>query len=257
MLSNSIKRILLFGFLIFPALSSAYQPMFDLRCLHPVFAFGGGGAFAWDVKGQQTSFPIVDPNEDEYFVYHPSDTQQIAGLFDIFLGAEYQLRPDLAGQLGVDYNQTSTFQDKGMLYQGVPGAPSQYDYEYNINTRQVLLEGKLLYSNPRFRGYHPYLTAGVGTAFNRAYHYQTDIPPFSTFTREYYNHSTRSLAYRLGVGVDIDLSKNLRLGFSYRFADLGTVRLGSSTINDQSVDGTLMQSNLYVNEVLAQLTFIL
>ncbi|MEO7049215.1 MAG: outer membrane beta-barrel protein [Ferruginibacter sp.] len=159
-------------------------------------------------------------------------------------------------QTGLGYDQASNFEAKGSLAQGADAqSEDQYSYHYSVLARQVLVEGKLLY---RFRErYFPYFLLGLGTAFNKASSYGTNVPPFSTFTRQYQNNTQTSFSYAIGLGVDVDVINHLRLGIGYRFADFGQVQLGKSTIDTTSVGGTLTQTHLYANEILAQLTFVI
>ena len=136
---------------------------------------------------------------------------QTSGLLDAFLGAEWTIQPDWALQLGLDYNQAAPFSANGTLVQGAD-VPSQdtFGYHYSILARQLLVEGKLLYTfNQRF---HPYIMGGLGAAFNKSSNYYISAPPFLTFTRIYSNNSVTSFSYAAGLGIDFDITCYMRLG---------------------------------------------
>ena len=46
-------------------------------------------------------------------------------------------------------------------------------------------------------------------------------------------------------------------GLAYRFSGLGNADLGIANIDGSYVSGALLQSNLYANEVLLQLTYVI
>lgn len=221
----------------------------------PVMGVGGGISSAYAL-GQAQTFPIVNPVTDSFYQYTPQNRSQTQGLFEFFLGGEHILSPQWRMQPGLAYDETSSFTVQGQLTQGadIPSA-DQYHYQYKVLTRQILAQSKLMYVYRE--KYYPYFLLGLGGALNTAAHYTTTVPPFLTFTRLYDRHVTGSFAYRVGAGVDMDIHTHVRLGVSYRFANLGGAGLGSARIDTVSVNGTLSQNNLYANEVLFQLSYII
>lgn len=221
----------------------------------PVVALGLGASVATSI-GKSQNFPIIDPISDEYFLYSSGGSSRVAALFDGFAGVEWNYRPKWKIQVGVDYNQSSSFSTSGNFIQGADViSQDNYTYHYNVITRQILAAGKLLYTFKHI--YHPYLFAGVGASFNKAYNYTTNVPPFLTFTRMYSDHTNTSFSYAAGFGVDVDVTRKIRAGIGYRFADLGRADLGNPNIDGISVPGALSQSHIYTNEVLAQVTWLL
>ena len=104
--------------------------------------------------------------------------------------------------------------------------------------------------------WHPYITAGVGEAFNNAYAYietpiiSSDVP----MTEPFSSHSTKAFTYFAGLGLDVDVGEHLRAGAGYRFLDLGQASLGMTPLQDST--NTISHSHLHANEFLAQLTFV-
>lgn len=216
----------------------------------------GGGAAITRKAGEANDFPIKDPASDSFYNYTAERSSQTAQLFSLFLGAEWPLHPSWEGQLGIGYRQTRIFPVKGTLTQGAD-VPSQdsFTYNYNIVTKQLVLEGKLLYN------YHylcmPYLTGGLGFAMNKSYGFTPNIPANETFTRNYTSHTNNAFSYSLGIGVDIDMGSEFRVGAGYRFTNLGEVKLGGARIDGVGQSGTLIQSSLDVHEFYGELTFLL
>jgi opacity protein-like surface antigen len=225
------------------------------RTWHLVISTSGGIAKSSDA-GKSQNFPIQNPATDEFYTYTANRASQTSALFGGFLGIEWLLRPNWSLQTGIEYNQPSAFSGQGTLAQGADiASQNSYTYQYNISNQQVLAEAKLLY-NFKER-LHPYVLLGLGAAFNRANGFGTNVPPFLAFTRQYSNNTQSSFSYAAGLGVDADITAHARIGVGYRFTDLGKVALGSATIDNTNVSGTLSQSHLYTNEVLAQLTWVI
>lgn len=257
MLTKWIKVFLVFSISISTSISSyaiSWSNWWHNKMWHPIATIGGGVSISSDI-GESKNFPILNPTTDEFYYYTINSATQTSGLLDAFLGAEWNLRPNWALQAGIGYNQASPFSASGTFVQGADvETEDTYNYRYGILLRQLLIEGKLLYSIKEY--FHPYVLVGLGAAFNKAYNYYTTVPRFLTFTRMYSNNSTTSFSYALGIGLDYDVTSQIRLGLGYRFADLGKVELGSAVIDTTSVSGTLSQSNLYTNEVLVQFTWV-
>ena len=246
-----IRKNLCRTFLILLAATSAFFT--SAYAWHPVLSVGGGMSTSSTV-GNSTTFPIQNATTDEFYAYSVNHSTQTSSLLDSFLGIEWHVRPNWMMQMGINYNQASPFSARGPFLQGADaGSADAYMYHYRVLTRQLLLEGKLLYTLKN--RYHPYLLAGLGAAFNKAYNFYTSVPPTLTFTRMYANNATTSFSYAIGVGIDTDIASQLRLGIGYRFANVGQIKLGGATIDTINVYGTLSQSNWYANELILQLTW--
>lgn len=222
--------------------------------VHAIASVGGGVLLSANGSSSQY-FPIMNPTTDEYYSYAGDNSTQTKGLFDVFLGGEWGFAPNWALQLGAGYHQTGHFRVDSTFIQGADAqSADQYNYDYRFSTRQVMAESKLLYHVKE--RYHPYAFLGLGGAFNHADEFTTNVPPFLTFTREYYDNTQTSFTYSLGLGVDVDINKYLRIGVGYRFADLGQAQLGTPTIDGIPVSGALTQRHVLANEFLLQLSVI-
>ncbi len=222
---------------------------------HAVISAGGGVAGVTSI-GQSKTFPIINAITDEYFVYSPQNGTKTKGLWEVFLGAEHPFYANWLVQAGIAYAQAGSYSVKGTFVQGadVPSA-NQYNYNFDVMTRQLLAQAKVIY--PYNDKLYPYFLLGLGGSFNRASNYATSVPPFLTFTRMYANNTANAFAFRVGLGADVKITPHTRVGLAYRFSDLGSVQLGGATINNIRTPGTLSQSNLYANEVLAQFTYVI
>lgn len=255
-MKNKIHPFLIFLTLLPNALVYAKSILLaDTPSWRRVIGVGGGVAITTNL-GQSQTFPILNPTTDEYFTYLPSNQSQTAGLFEVFLGAERRVFSNWLFQAGLAYNQSGTYKTQGNFTQGADaGSANQYTYQYKVTARELLAQGKLMH--PYHDKFYPYVLVGIGGSFNRASNYATNVPPFLTFTRDYANNTSSSFAYKVGLGSDLDITQHTRLGLAYRFSDLGNANLGMATIDGSGVPGALSQSNLYANELLLQLTYII
>ncbi|GEM_PF-2397141 len=235
----------------FPAVAIVEpKPTYNLR---RVISLAGGAGVTSSVGISQT-FPIANPGSGLFYTYTANQEAQTHAIFDGFVGVEWMYQPRLALQFGLGLNIAGNVRAKGDLLQGNNISPAdQYYYQYSVLSRQLFAETKLLYQHKSC--IHPYVLLGLGVAFNSAYSFQTDVPS-PAFTRLYNNNTETSFTYRVGAGLDLDVTNQLRLGLGYRFTDRGHVQLGSAKINSTSVSGTLEQNHLYTNEMLAQLTWL-
>lgn len=234
---------------------AANSPSESFQPWRPIISVGGGVSSVFNV-GRFQNFPIITPTTDSFYTYVPQSSTQIEGLFEIFLGTEQALFGKWRLQSGLAYDQTGSYTNTGTLTQGADlPSSNQYNYQFKIVTHQILAQIKAIY--PYRNKLNPYFLLGLGGAVNTSSNFSTTVPPFLTFTREYANDTVGSFAYRVGFGLDIELGNHLRTGIMYRFADLGNYRLGNTNINGVAVPGTLSQNNIYANEMLIQLTYVL
>ncbi len=221
----------------------------DANSMRPAVTISGGVAITSDM-GKSATLSNIDSST---YTYSP-DKSQTQGIGGVFIGEEFYFSPNWFWQAGISYYRISSTA-KGNLTQGADVmSQDHYRYDFNLVSQQVLFDNKFFLNLQEI--YHPYLSVGIGAAFNHAYSYDTNVPPFLTFTPEFSNHSTSSFSYSVGVGADVDIPCNWRLGVGYRFTDLGRVSLGDGRIDTTPISGTLKQTHFYNHEILAQLTYL-
>lgn len=259
--TSLIVFISLIFFNLFPVSAHAGYESYRGYCgecwWHPIVSLGGGYLASTEM-GQSQTFPIQNPITDEFFIYSANHGTATRGFFDAFVGVEFPSWMSFGTilQLGLGYSQTAPFTVKGTLTQGADVfSQDVFNYQYNVTLYQLLVEAKLLATFATV--FHPYVFAGVGVAFNKANDFETNVPPFLTFTRMYANNTTDFFSYSLGFGIDYDLDALFRVGVGYRFSSYGHVNLGNAVIDTTPVPGTLSQDHLYTNEIIGQITFVL
>lgn len=228
-----------------------YRAPYVENRFHTVLTLLGGKT--WTHVGKSQSF---EPLPDLSFNYNASNTNQHKRTWGVFIGEEFRLNPWWAIQLGGSYYQIAGFQPSGLLIQGfVPAPLVQSNYSYSVRSKQFYLESKLLAN--LFGIIHPYVSAGAGKAYNQVYGYQIANQLIGPITPLYTSKTNVNFTYSVGTGIDLDLTRNLRLGAGYRFADLGKVNLGEGTVSGLGVDMTLKQKHLYAKQLFAQITLVI
>ena len=257
---ENIRTLGIIAFIGFPGVFLSHHTyssglvIFD-KPWNPVFALGIGSSSVSAIN-QSQSFPIQNPITDEFYEYTAQHSSRNSALFEIFIGAESDLNARWKIQPGVDFNTTPRpFSAEGIFVQGADVQSADvFGYHFNAVSQQLMASAKLLY---QFHSkYHPYVFAGLGASFNRAYNYHTTVPYYLTFTRMYQDNTHTSLSYSLGLGVDVAITSSMRFGLGYRYTDLGSLKLGNAFIDTTQVSGTLTNAKLHSNQFLVQATWI-
>lgn len=238
------KRILLscIVFALFPALSSA--------TIRPVVSVSLGSDRT--NLGMTKVISMAAPNQNSYVSFNNHyDTEAVAGLF---VGGETLFFQNWSLQLGLSYFQNSSFAARGNVNQFADPTYNNFTYQYQIQSRRFSVETKL--SRVFLQKWHPYISASVGEALNKAYAY-TEYPLSSEdvpMTELFNSHTTKAFTYTAGLGVDVDIAEHLRVGAGYRFVGLGNASLGASPLQDGT--NTISHTQLHANELIAQITYL-
>ncbi|MDX2347133.1 MAG: hypothetical protein QNK11_09715 [Legionella sp.] len=236
------------------------------KTLRPLASIQGGYACMNASNKTQT----YSGTDDNLFIYTPSSSNCNTGFYGIFLGGERFLR-DISNhpiflQLGLEYNNFSKTKITGTNNVGVDAASfTQYSYQFNIKTQQVLAGIKLL-TTKRER-YHPYGEAGLGIAFHQANNYSvsTNETGSLNFTPDFVNSNNMKFSAILGLGLDVNIYQHIRAGLGYRFSYLntatlgnGSVNLGNASLSNSNIPVTFnpKASYLYANQLLGHITYV-
>jgi opacity protein-like surface antigen len=216
--------------------------------LHPVVTLSTGFARANVYSSKLINF---DPFQNAYIGTNHFDTETDSGLF---VGAEMDFLQNWAWQLGLSYFQNEGFQESGNVYQFADPAFNNLTYQYQISSRRISIETKI---SRAFREiWHPYFSLSFGRACNKSYQYtetpvtSADVPMLVPFA----NNTAHTWAYSLGVGLDVNIAANWRLGAGYRFVNLGSASLGTTPL--QSGTETISNDPIHTNELLAQISYV-
>lgn len=203
--------------------------------------------------GTSKDFPAGISDGVNFYNYTDHTPTQSQTVYGFFGGYELAIDPRLSMQVGLAYYQSGAFDAKGLVSQGTsPATAVVFPYNYYVSSQRWLIESKLLYNKRRL---HPYVMAGIGAAVNEAANFQ--VGSGATASYQFGNNTMRSITYSLGIGLDVDVAANVRLGIGYRFSDYGSYQLGRGVIGSTVTTNDLGQAHLYVNEILAQFILFL
>lgn len=227
--------------------------------VHGVYSLIGGWSWTNTSNGNHQYV-----SDDDVFIYsYNNNNTHSHGVIGGFIGGEWILlcNPYLYGQLGIEYDYFSSTSLLGANLVGIEIATSTpYVFNYKVQTQQVLIAGKLLTSFWQF--VHPYLSAALGAAFNRTHDFFTYTPQTGSINiAPIFGGATQTqFAYRVGVGIDTDLSTKIRFGIGYQYNNFGkaTTKKGVVTFNDYNapVPFSLSSPNLYANQLVLSLSYV-
>jgi opacity protein-like surface antigen len=232
--------------------------------LSAVFTLLGGAGF-FSVSHPSVTFSGTD---NELFEYAQTQQNSASGFLGLFAGGEYALSvPGFFMQAGLEYTAFQNSTVKGLNSVGIePTTLTIYNYQYSIQSQQILAVAKVF--GTVTERYHPYVSVGLGAGFNNSKSFQVTTAETESLNVAplFRNNVQTSFSYSAGLGVDADVNEHLRIGLGYRFTDLGASSLGSGTVsvndfhlNSYSVPTgfTLSTGDLYLNQVVAQISYIL
>jgi opacity protein-like surface antigen len=219
--------------------------------IHPLLTFTIGPDFV--KAGREQTLSLLPPFENHY-----TNDNTYQTVLDVggFLGFEYAFSNQFSTQLGVSGYYDSNLNTKGNVWQFALPIFDNLTYKFKIQHARVMVGGKVLSALSSFTSLHPYFSWEVGAAFNRALNYEeTPIVPTVLPTTPFADHTQTSFAYGVGVGLDYNVSKQIRVGVGYQFADFGSVSLGPTpaALTNQS----LSIPHLYTNQLRFQLTYLI
>ncbi|MFI4918956.1 MAG: outer membrane protein [Legionellales bacterium] len=231
----------------------------------PLASVYGGLALVTVNAGSAHTFVGSDDNLFNYQGQSNSDATVLAGAF---LGAEHQLpHPGLFVQTGLEYSYFGNGSTKGANSVGIePDTSTYYHYSWRVQTQQVLAVAKLFTTSKlpilSQNDLYPYLSLGLGAAFNKAKQFSASPEGSGSFnvTPAFNSNSTSAFSYSLGLGVDTNIDPHLRVGLGYRFSSFGKAALGDGQVvfNQYKfpVPFSLDAHHAYANQIIAQLSYL-
>jgi opacity protein-like surface antigen len=130
-----------------------------------------------------------------------------------------------------------------------------YNYSMGLRSDIVNIIGKV--DLVQYKFFLPYLSAGIGIAFNRINNYaEQAIPPVNParMSPSYGSKTNSNFAYTLGAGIDITCYRNLWLTLGYEYLNLG--KLNSARGAGPWSSTHLHFGTLQTNTALGSLTYL-
>lgn len=204
-------------------------------------------------NGREQTLSLLPPFQNHY-----TNTEHLSSVADggVFVGVERAVSDKWRAQLGLAGYVDAQMSPEGHVWLFACPESDTLGYAYTIHHTRIVAEGKFLTTIPQYQQFNPYVSWGLGAAFNRASNYlESPLIPNAIPTLPFANHMTTSVTWGVGAGVDYSINPNLRLGAGYQFADLGAVSLGSTKA--ATTAETLNFSHLLTNQLRLQLTFLM
>ena len=233
--------------------------------LRPVGALFSGAS--WINSPNQSV--LLAGTDEELFTYYAPKSAVANDFIGGFVGVEKALSVQgLLLQIGVEYDNFQMVKVQGNSLAGVQDDTSTlYLYRVHLKRQQVMGSAKLLGTlqlpKLRFNPLHPYFNLALGSAFNKANSFTT-YPDRGTctlnLTPTFADNSTTQFSYNIGLGVDMDITSQVRLGLGYRYSNFGHSSLGAGIVRvgqyTASIDSSVRFNTVSTNQLLAQLTYI-
>ncbi|CDZ76306.1 Opacity protein antigens [Legionella massiliensis] len=131
---------------------------------------------------------------------------------------------------------------------------TNYNYDWKLQSNVILANTKLNIVN--YSRFSPYLTGGIGVAFNNAHGYKERALPDVTprVSPAFSNHASNEFAFNVGAGLDYQLSDSFLLSLAYEYQDLGKVSSGNGRATWAGQN--LHMSSYASNGVLLSLSYL-
>jgi opacity protein-like surface antigen len=147
--------------------------------------------------------------------------------------------------IGLRYQHLFAHRIGGEITQYSDSTFTNYDYKWRIGSDVGLVYTKLELA--QFGRFMPYISGGMGVAFNQTSDYREAVRPTVTVrdTPGFKNKTQSQFAYDIGLGFDICLSSHFMMSIGYDFQHFGQMNSGNgvTTWSSQKLDLGKMNGN--------------
>lgn len=227
----------------------------SLQPAHGLFASIDGGIYA----GRKTSAMTVnngsdfpDPANRDIYTGGNSNTPGTLGFTVGWFGkTHYDWLPGYS--LGMRYKHLFSNNINGVVIQYSTDDYTNYSYQWRTTSNVVLAQGKLNFIP--FSRFLPYVSGGLGAAFNRSNSYsETAFPGITPRISPAFGGRTQAqFAWTVGAGLDYRLYPEIVLSAGYEFQNFGRMQSGPGTV--EWVTERLAQPGLQTNGALFSVTW--
>ena len=220
------------------------------------------GANWFVTVGAGAEFPLANGNmyvNNGSFFPPPYDTdiystnQSTSALVNLSAGRRWERQSNWfpAFSLGLFYQHSFLDNVAGTITQYSLPQFTNYTYNWNLSSDILLASAKVnLYAQNRFS---PYVTVGLGGAFNHSNYNETALPGVTPRTSPGFSGTSNQFAYNAGAGLDFRASNHLIVTLGYLYQNLGDISgQGNATWSGNS----LRLGSYGLNEVLAGVTYL-
>jgi opacity protein-like surface antigen len=217
------------------------------------------GGFDWATISESTTVLLLTeaPAPD---TFTPDNIYSSNYLFGVSAGVEFPVHTiGTIWQTSLAYYTTGDFEITGVEYMFGQSDLGNKAYSYDVSNQRLMLENKLMFSlRDRYYsapGFYMYLMFGLGASRNEASNFKlTALEPTTIPEGEFESNSANSFTYSVGIGFESELASVIRVGFGYRYADLGKVTLGP--FDEGNTANTISTTSTPTQELIFQVTIL-
>ena len=154
--------------------------------------------------------------------------------------------------LGLEYSYAIPAKTVGTLEQ-YSDPSDTYEYQYKVAHHTLQLVGKV--DLLRWQQWMPYLSAGLGTTWNRFTSYnEVPLTGDEKASPQFPSQTKLNFSYSLGTGVDYIFTKNLWGSLGYRYDHLGWIETGDSNL--KFFTGDKLKNTLQAHTLILSLRYL-
>lgn len=154
--------------------------------------------------------------------------------------------------LGLEYSYAMPAKTVGTL-ETYSDPSDSHEYQYKVSHHTLQLVGKV--DLLRWQQWMPYLSAGLGTTWNRFARYSEEpLAGREKPSPEFPSKTKLNFSYSLGTGVDYIFAKNLWGSLGYRYDHLGWIKTGDS--NREFFTGDKLKDTLQAHTLVLSLRYL-
>ncbi len=131
---------------------------------------------------------------------------------------------------------------------------ANYRYQWDLTANLLLASAKI--NLVQYKILSPYFNIGIGSSFNRTANYKENALPgvIPRTSPGFSNFSNSEFAYKIGAGIDLQLSSNFIVSIGYNYQDLGQISSGAGKQiwSDQSLN----PGSYHSNEILFSVSYL-
>ena len=204
----------------------------------------------WTNTGQTQTF-FLQPDIEKTYKAFNKNTTLFGGEF--FAGMQRAVYPNILAQLGLAVAAATSTRLNGEIWEDADPDANNFFYKYRVNRTRLAVKGKLVLE--QWQIFNPYLSGSLGLGFNRSHNFiiQSKLCEESP-TFKFRSHSTTTLAYTLGAGLQKDLTNHWQVGVGYEFAAWGSSRLKHAP--GQTLNSGLRLNHLNTNQLQFSISYL-
>ncbi len=196
---------------------------------------------------------IIAPyNVDLYTINHPASEASLS----IYGGYRWSTQRVVLpyASVALRYQHVFHFNVGGIIEQYSMPNFKNYTYQFGVSSDILSVLGKL--DIVQYGSIAPYISAGVGRAYNQVHHYRehgmTGIIP--RVSPAYQNATNDSLEYSVGTGIDYFVNHQFWMSLGFEHAHLGKIKSRDAT-GPNWAGSSVSLGRLSINSVLLSLNY--